>query len=113
MASSQLTNYLRSNRKRLGLSQDEVSFLLGTKGESKVSRYERFNREPSLKTALALEAIFQRPVRELFGGLYQKAEQQVTERAKILNEKVASQTANPKTLRKRQILSNIAEHNIP
>src|SRR2546422_8231312 len=85
MSSPQLPNYLRSNRKRLALSQDEVAFLLGTQSGAKVCRYERFAREPSLETALAFEAIFQRPASELFGGLYQKVQQEVAARAKTLS----------------------------
>ena len=87
MSSPQLPNYLRANRKRLALSQDDVAFLLGTRSGAKVCRYERFVREPSLQTALAYEAIFKKPVRELFGGLYQKAEREIAERAKILAER--------------------------
>lgn len=86
MTSTQLPNYLRANRKRLALSQDEVAFLLGTNSGAKVCRYERFVREPNLKTALAYEAIFQRSVSELFSGLYGKAEHDVAGRAKILIE---------------------------
>src|SRR5439155_21798184 len=84
MPSPELPNYLRANRKRLALSQDEVAFLLGAQSGAKVCRYERFVREPSLETALAYEAIFKRSVSELFGGLYQKVEREVAERAKIL-----------------------------
>ena len=84
MTSSQLPNYLRANRKRLGLSQDEVAFLLGTQSGAKVCRYERFKRAPALETAFAFEAIFRRPARELFCGLYQKIEQEVAARAKTL-----------------------------
>jgi transcriptional regulator with XRE-family HTH domain len=86
MVSSQLPNYLLSNRKRLALSQDEVAFLLGTKSGAKVSRYERFTRMPSLETALAFEVIFQRAPSELFGGLYQQIEQEVAARAKALTD---------------------------
>jgi transcriptional regulator with XRE-family HTH domain len=102
MASSQLPNYLRSNRKRLSLSQDEVAFLLGTQSGAKISRYERFAREPSLETALAFEVIFQRSASELFGGLYQKVEQEVMARAKTLAEKTNQEKS------KRQMLANIA-----
>ena len=84
MTSSQLPNYLRANRKRLGLSQDEEAFLLGTQSGAKVCRYERFKRAPALETAFAFEAIFRRPARELFCGLYQKIEQEVAARAKTL-----------------------------
>src|SRR4051794_13547660 len=72
MSSTPLPNYLRSNRKRSGLSQDEVAFLLGAQSGAKVCRNERFVREPSLATALAYQAIFQRPASELFGGLYEE-----------------------------------------
>ena len=47
MSSSPLPNYLRPHRKRLGLSQEEVAFLLGFRGESKgagVCKDERFER---------------------------------------------------------------------
>lgn len=87
MSSSQLTNYLRTNRKRLVLKQEEVAFLLGFKGEDKgikVCRDEKFAREPSLQMALAYEAIYGRPVRELFAGLYEQIEKEVAERAKVL-----------------------------
>jgi transcriptional regulator with XRE-family HTH domain len=83
-----LPNYLKSQRKQLSLSQEEVGFLLGiggmNKGE-KVCRDENFAREPSLQDALAYEAIYGRPVRELFAGRYQQAVQDVAARAKILN----------------------------
>ena len=82
-----LPNYLQSQRKRLSLSQEEVGFLLGigglNKGE-KVCRDEKFVREPSLQDALTYEAIYGRPVRELFAGLSQQAERDVRSRAKIL-----------------------------
>jgi transcriptional regulator with XRE-family HTH domain len=106
MSSSQLPNYLLSNRKRLSLSQDEVAFLLGTQSGAKVSRYERFDRVPGLETALAFEMIFQRSPSELFGGLYQKVEREVAERAKALAE--GMDQGNPK----RQILANIANKSL-
>lgn len=87
MPSPQLTNYLRTNRKRLGLTQEEVAFMLGFKGEDKgikVCRDENFAREPSLQMALAYEAIYGRPVRELFAGLFDEIEREVAERAKVL-----------------------------
>jgi len=81
-----LSNYLRTHRKRLTLSQEEVAFLLGVNGMEKgikVSRDENSVREPSLEIALAYEAIYGIPVRELFAGLYEQAERKVAERAKI------------------------------
>jgi transcriptional regulator with XRE-family HTH domain len=83
-----LPNYLQSQRKRLSLSQEEVGFLLGLAGMNKgnkVCRDENFVREPSLQDALAYEAIYGLPVRELFAGLYQQGQQKVAARAKILS----------------------------
>jgi transcriptional regulator with XRE-family HTH domain len=83
-------NYLRTYRKRLSLSQEEVAFLLGVKGMDKgikVSRDENCAREPSLETALAYEAIYGRPVRELFAGLFEKIEGEVAERARVLRHR--------------------------
>lgn len=109
---AQLPNYLRSNRKRLALSQEEVAFLLGTKSGAKVSRYEQFTREPSLKTALALEMIFQRSVSELFGGLYQKVETEVAERATTLARRMEQGKPNHHSSRKHQIFINIANKSL-
>jgi|APCry1669193128_1035447.scaffolds.fasta_scaffold22037_2 transcriptional regulator with XRE-family HTH domain len=83
-----LPNYLQTQRKRISLSQEEVGFLLGVTGMSKgnkVCRDENFARAPSLQDAMAYEAIYGRPVRELFAGVYQQIEQDVAARAKILN----------------------------
>ena len=88
MPPPQLPNYLRSNRKRLVLSQDEVAFLLGTQSGTRVCRDERFNREPSLKTALAYEAIFRKPVHDLFKGLSKKIEGEIVGRAKTLARRI-------------------------
>lgn len=108
MSSPQLPNYLRANRKRLALSQDEVAFLLGAQSGAKVCRYERFVREPSLETALAYEAIFKRSVSELFSGLYQKVEREVAERAKILTERTDRGKPNGQSARKREALTALA-----
>jgi transcriptional regulator with XRE-family HTH domain len=78
-------NYLQSNRKRLALSQDEVAFLIGARGGAKISRYERFSREPSLKTVLALQVIYQTPISELFSSMHKNIEKEVAKRAKILS----------------------------
>ena len=107
MSSPQLTNYLKTNRNRLALWQEETAFLLGFKGEdkgAKVCRDEKFKREPSLRSALAYEAIYGRPVRELFAGLYQEVEEEVAERAKILSYR-KNGNQNPK---RNQALTNLA-----
>ena len=108
MPSPRLPNYLRANRKRLALSQDDVAFLLGTQSGAKVCRYERFVREPNLETALAYEAIFKRTASELFSGLYQRAEREVAARARTLVKKLDGGKADGRTARKREILADLA-----
>jgi hypothetical protein len=107
---SSLSNYLQTNRKRLTLSQEEAAFLLGFKGTgkgSKVSRHESFISEPLLRTALAYEVIYQKPIRELFAGLYDETEREVAERAKILNFR-RDWKPNKRTDYKRQVLTGLA-----
>ena len=108
MTSSQLPNYLLASRKRLGLSQREVAFLLGGGNEAQVCRYERFVRVPSLETALACEAIFQKPARELFAGLYRKIETDVADRAATLSRQTAGGKSNSRSVHRRQRLTAIA-----
>jgi transcriptional regulator with XRE-family HTH domain len=106
--SSHLPNYLRAHRKRAALSQSEVAFLLGTHGGAKVCRYERFVREPSLESALAFEAIFHVPVREIFRGLYRKIEKGVATRAKVLSYRTSRKTQNRQCKRKHETVLKIA-----
>lgn len=101
------TNYLRANRKRLGLSQDDVAFLLGCDSGAKVCRYEQMNREPNLKTALAFEVVFQRQPSELLPGAYQKIAKDVVKRAKALLRRIERQPPSRPRERKRQALENI------
>jgi transcriptional regulator with XRE-family HTH domain len=91
MPVSKLPNYLRAHRKRLGLSQQQVAFLLGCRSGAKVSRYERFTREPTLRTAFACEVIFHTPARELFAGIYEEVEHETERRARILARRLALQ----------------------
>jgi transcriptional regulator with XRE-family HTH domain len=90
MAKRLLHNYLRTYRKRTGLSQGEVAFLLGCHHGAKVSRYERNARQPGLETALAYEALFGVPVRELFGGIFEKVEAVTLRRARVLARRLSA-----------------------
>jgi transcriptional regulator with XRE-family HTH domain len=74
---SPLPNHLVAFRKRAALSQEDMAFLLGTRGGSKVSRYENFVREPNLETVLAYEAIFGKPASQLFTGVYHNVEKRL------------------------------------
>jgi DNA-binding XRE family transcriptional regulator len=84
---SKLPNYLKTFRKRSGLSQEEVAFLLGTLNGEKVCRHERFAREPSLRTALAYMIIFQSQGHELFAGIHEEVRLEIVDRARKLKRK--------------------------
>jgi len=111
MASPHLPNYLRRHRKRLSFSQDEIAFLLGAENGTKVCRYERFARTPSLETAFACEALFGTPASELFPGLYQQSERKVMERAKRLLARL-ERAPDAHNARKRKLLAIISGQDI-
>lgn len=86
--SKKLNNYLRTYRKRTGLSQKEMAKLLGCKSRSNVSRQELFTRDASLQEALAYAVLHGVPVRELYAGLYEQVERNVERRARLLAQKL-------------------------
>lgn len=102
--SLKLHNYLRTYRKRAGFSQADVAFLLGCAGGSKVSRYERFAREPSLKAALAYSVVFGVPLQELFAGVHAKVEQAIVKRAGALSDRLVAAKTDRVTAQKLAVL---------
>jgi transcriptional regulator with XRE-family HTH domain len=108
MSSRKLPNYLRTYRKRAGLSEEEISFLLGLHNPGQVSRYEHFHSIPGLMTALAYHVIFQTSPPDLFGGKYQKAERVVRRRAKRLLRRLSTDHPDPRAARKLAWLRTLA-----
>lgn len=72
-------NRLWLARKRRGLGQKQVAFLID-KTIDEISRYERGVRLPELATALAIEVVYGAPLRVLFKDLYQQVLEEVNER---------------------------------
>jgi transcriptional regulator with XRE-family HTH domain len=102
-----LDNYLRAYRKRSGLSQDEVAYLLGSHSGTKVSRYERGGRLPNLDTALAYDFIFRAPARVLFAGRQQRVERSILRRVARLQDRL--ETKGQPSPRKLQALAAIRQ----
>lgn len=75
-----LPNYLRTYRKKAGLTQQDFAFLLGVKDGAQVSRYEKGHRLPPLRTALVCEAVLGVEVSELFAGIRAAVENDVVSR---------------------------------
>ena len=107
MTCSKLPNYLRTYRKRTGLSQRDIAYLLGGHDAARVSRYEHFNSTPSLRIALAFVIIFQKTARELFSGEYQKVEKVVQSRARSFAARLATCKHDQSVDRKSAVLEKI------
>jgi transcriptional regulator with XRE-family HTH domain len=108
---SRLQNYLRTHRRRFGLSQKEVAKLLGVASGTKVSRYENFVRMPSVLTVFACEIVFNQPASELFAGSYEIIRLAVQERARQLLDKLNERPNKPSKniCRKLELLHAIVE----
>jgi transcriptional regulator with XRE-family HTH domain len=98
MNSRRLETYLKAYRKKTGLTQREVSFLLGWKAGEQLSRYERRHRLPPLRTALACEAIVGVPVAELFAGIRQSVDREIEVRIGKLGEDLQKENSQRKEL---------------
>jgi len=72
-------NRLWLARKRRGLGQKQVAFLIG-KTIDEVSRYERGVRLPELLTLLSIEIVYGAPLRVLFKDLYEQTLENVHQR---------------------------------
>ena len=108
-----LPNYLRTYRRRFGLSQRELAMLLGAATGTKVSRYENFSRMPAVSTVWAYEAVFDTPALELFAGNYRTIRRAVQTRAKRLLKNLESQSpaAQARIARKLALLRSIVDSN--
>ena len=108
MGTRPLPNYWRTYRKRSALTQQELATLLGSAYGSKVSRYERDTRLPTLETLIAYEILFKVPWRELLPGEYNRVYQQIRQRAQALSREIDAKTPwTPALQRKFDFLTDI------
>jgi transcriptional regulator with XRE-family HTH domain len=99
-------------RKRAGFSQREVASLLGIQSAAQVSRYERFRREPTLRTVFMFGVILNQAPTELFAGLHEQATGVVQERARVLRHRIELRQNDPRLARKFAALQAITEADI-
>ncbi len=112
MPSSRSPNYIRTCRKRTGLTQEEVAFLLGSKSSAGISRHERLKQTPDLETLLAYELLFQTPVRNLFSRTHQEVELKLKQRIRLLIRKLAKGGGGRRIKRKIEILTGFLAERI-
>lgn len=82
--SRKLPTYVRSFRRRHGLSHENFAFLLGVKSSSHVSRIERAERRPNAPILIACSLIFGCPATDLFPMLFADARAGLLQRAQKL-----------------------------
>jgi len=100
---------LKKFRKRSGLSQRELTYLLGQKHRAKVSRYERNERTPSLRTLIGYETIFQLVLRDLFTGVYVEIAPGILDRARALSRDLDAKARSTTTTQKLEFLNKVIE----
>jgi transcriptional regulator with XRE-family HTH domain len=103
-----IKSYLRTFRRRSGLTQDEVAFLLGADSGAKVSRYERLSRKPNFRTALGLQVVFGIPADELLPGISAEVERKIIRRAHLLSRRLEGRSDSARTKRKLRFLTSVA-----
>jgi transcriptional regulator with XRE-family HTH domain len=91
------TSYLRSHRKRSGMSLAEAARILGYGHSGEVSRHERLTSVPSLRVALRYEVLYRVPIRKLFPGLFEEEQKEVEERLSALFEECSRSSARGRT----------------
>lgn len=81
-----LLNYLRTHRRKIGLTQRELGRALGYGDEGAISKHEKFYSTPPLEVAIGYEIVFRIPLSELFAGLRDEIGQEVEGRLAELEE---------------------------
>jgi transcriptional regulator with XRE-family HTH domain len=105
--SYKIKSYLRTFRRRSGLTQEDVAFLLGVHDGAKVSRYERLSRRPSFQTALGLQAVFGVPAETLLPVISAEVERKIVARAHRLSRLIERHSDSARTQRKLRFLTSM------
>ena len=101
--------YLRTYRKRCGLTQAEVARLLGLESGQVASRYERLERSPSLETLFRCQVLFDVLPHELYPGLYERVEKLTRQRIHALIGQLGSDSDERAIAYKRDVLIQAIE----
>src|SRR5215467_10485082 len=86
--SEPLKTYVRPFRRRFGLTQREVAFLIGAKAATTVGRIEGMDRPPSLLRMFACAIIFDVVPADMFPGIFSEVREGVRRRARELYDEL-------------------------
>jgi transcriptional regulator with XRE-family HTH domain len=67
-------NYLRTYRKRVGLSQRQLAAVLGLKSSTRISEMELGKGLPNARECIVFRLLFKRPIEEMWPGIRAHAE---------------------------------------
>jgi DNA-binding XRE family transcriptional regulator len=76
------SHHLRRLRRRAGMTQKDLAFLLNCQSAATVCQYETQKRIPDLRTALSYQIIFGVRIEEIFPDLLRSVERDVAELAR-------------------------------
>jgi DNA-binding XRE family transcriptional regulator len=93
MTITEIANYLRSHRRRSGLSQRELAHIIGYVTQAPVSEHERSVTIPALLIALSYEVVFRVPLSELFPALYRTVEINIEEQLTRMEDELQQSSA--------------------
>jgi len=92
-ANEPLDNSLRVHRRKAGLTQHELSQILGYNTYSAVSRHEQVG-VPTLVVALSYQILFRVPISEIFPGLTESVSLRMENRLTEFEEHLGEQSAH-------------------
>jgi transcriptional regulator with XRE-family HTH domain len=98
--------FVRSHRRKWGLTQVDLARLLGLSSRSAVSRIERADRDPTTATVIACGLVFGLATLALFPSLHAEIEDAVRAAVAVLREKLADRT-DKVSIRKRALLAQV------
>ena len=91
MMPEQMHSYIRTYRRRLGLTQDDLAVLLELASASAVSRHECGRQLPLLETALGYERILSASLRDLFEHTACTVDERIARRSAVRLEEVRAE----------------------
>lgn len=100
-------NYVRTQRQRHALSEEELALLINQRAKSSIALIESGDRLPTLESAFALQVVFGIELRQLFPDYYEQVEDGVMRRASLLHETLEAKD-DARSLTKRELLEAMA-----
>lgn len=99
-------SHLRPHRRRWGLTQRELAYLIGLRSGAVISRLEGLKRTPSLAAAIACAIVFDAELLDLFPTLHLEVQDSVFRRANDLYEELQG-NSSPATKYKLDFLEDL------